>query len=139
MGALKKMAELRGTLAPISRQFDALVEQLAEAKARANAEPVQKAITAVTLRLEQLNLPPSRPGAPLSMGALGKVETIYDALQGVDAAPTPTLRDAANVAEELALTAAGVWRDLLAEELPTLNQALQTAELPAIELKAKTP
>ena len=135
----KKMAELRGKLAPISRQFDTMVEKLAEARAKTTAEPVQKAIAAVMLRLEQLTPPNARPGAPLSLGALGKVETVYSALQGADAVPTPTLRDAANVAEELALTATGVWRDLLAEDLPVLNQALQGAGLPAIEMQATAP
>ncbi len=133
---LLKMDAMREKLAPIHRQFHPLAKTLAEIEARTLPESARKELVKVTQRLEQLSPPRARPGAPFTLAALSEVERSYRALKGADAAPTPAMRDAAIVAEELALTAIGVWRDLVAEDLPKLNRALTDAGLPAIELKA---
>ena len=130
----KKLYDARITLDPIGKSYDALNGEVAKAKERAGTSPAAQQLDALAKTLAELALPPTRPGAPLSVSALTKLESLFEQLQGVDVAPRPSVKAAvADVLRE-AGTAKQRWGTIMSQELPALNQQLEAAGIAKIEI-----
>ncbi|OLE54316.1 MAG: glycoside hydrolase [Acidobacteria bacterium 13_1_20CM_3_53_8] len=120
-------------LQPISQRFTALTTGLANLQTRAGQRPVAAQIDALGKKLQELAAPGRRPGAAPSLSVLTRLQTLFNVIQEVDAAPTPsvtaavadTLRDSQTLIER--------WRNIQSQDIPALNRLLQDAGLPQVE------
>jgi photosystem II stability/assembly factor-like uncharacterized protein len=130
----KALYEMRATLLPIGKSFDALVAEVAKAKERAGDQPIKEKIEAFHQKLETFGDPaPSRPGQPLHFDALSKVQQLFGELQQVDAGPTPQVEVAAMTIQRDAKSAVERWR-AIPQDVTALNSALEAAGLEKIKV-----
>ncbi|PYS48907.1 MAG: glycoside hydrolase [Acidobacteria bacterium] len=124
-------------LQPINERLNSLAKELANVSTRVGKESAAaNAVDALNKKLQELTGAANfRPGAPPNLVVLGRLETLFRVIQGVDAAPTSqvvaavpeVLRDSQTLVER--------WRAIESEDIPALNQQLQAAGIPKIELK----
>ena len=87
-------------------------------------------------KLSELAGAPNRPpGAPLELGVLAKIQTLFGDLQEVDVAPTTQVSNAITNVNRDAQTAIERWRIIESQDIPALNKQLRAAGLPPIEIK----
>ena len=131
----KKLYDLRATLEPIGKSFDALNKAIAKAKERAGDQPVKQQLDAFTKKMEEFAPPNPRPGAPLSLAALDNVKRLFGTMQDVDVAPT--MRVKAAVGEVIRESPAVVehWRTLISQDLPALNRELESSGIGKLEIQ----
>ncbi|MGZ5022407.1 MAG: VPS10 domain-containing protein, partial [Chthoniobacterales bacterium] len=131
----KKLCELRATLEPIGKTFEALNDAVTKAKEQAEQKPIKEQLEAFAKKLREFSPANQRPGAPPSFDLLDKAQQLFGTVQHVDAAPTPRVRTA--VAEVLTASPAIVqrWKTFISQEIPALNQALEKAGLEKLEIR----
>jgi hypothetical protein len=123
-----QLYQLRLTLAPIGKKFDDINEQLTKLKARAAERPdVTEKLEAFVQTLTQFGPPHPRPGSPPSLFVLDSTTRLFDEIQGADAAPTATVKDAVADVQKRVEPLMQAWRKLLDTDLPVLNQQLKQA------------
>jgi len=123
----KALYEMRATLLPIGKRFDALVAEVAKAKERAGEQPIKEKIEKFHQKLETFGDPaPSRPGQPLHFDVLSKTEQLFGHLQEADAGPTPQVEIAAVALQRDAKSAVELWQAIPAD-VEALNAELQAA------------
>ena len=130
----QQLSELRATLEPIGKVFDSLVEQLTKLRAQSVPQNVEDKLNALNASLKELGPPGARPGAPPSLRALDSAKELFGQIQGVDAAPTDRVKAAVNDVKVQASTLTKRWQEMLAQDVPALNQDLQAADLTALNL-----
>ena len=129
----KALYELRATLLPIGKSFDALVAEVAKAKERAGDQPIKDKIEALQQKLEAFGDPsPSRPGLPLHFDVLSKVEQLFGNLQETDAGPTPQVELAALALQRDAKSVIERWR-AVPQDVAALNSALEASGVEKIK------
>jgi hypothetical protein len=130
-----KLYELRKTLQPIGKSFDALRDGLTSASEKGGGnDGLQEQIAAMQKRLIDFAPPNTRPGAPLQFAALENVEHLFRTIQDVDAAPPPRVRRAVAEVQQTSGAAVTQWQALIANELPAVNQQLSAAGQPPIDV-----
>lgn len=125
-------------LGPVNERINSLGAELTKLRERAGAQTAVAAqIDALSQKLQTLSAPAAnrRPGAPLNLAVIGRLQTLFRVIEDVDAAPTPQVTAAvADIARESQSLNEG-WRTILAQDVPALNRQLQSAGLPQIEMK----
>ena len=127
------LTETRVTLQPIGRSFKALAAELGKAKERLGKNAARGAVAALRQKLEGFTNPADvRPGEPLELDVLRKVETLFGDLQGVDGVPTPAQQAAVAALQRDARSVVERWR-ALPPEVAALNAQLQAGGLEPIK------
>jgi photosystem II stability/assembly factor-like uncharacterized protein len=129
----RQLSEVRATLEPIGKTFDSLVEQLTKLKEQSLPKNVEDKLKALNSNIKELGPPNPRPGAPPSLHALDSAKSLFEQIQGVDAPPTDRAKAAVNDVRLQATSLIERWRNILAIDLPALNNELQPAGLPPID------
>jgi photosystem II stability/assembly factor-like uncharacterized protein len=130
----QQLSELRATLEPIGKVFDSLVEQLTKLRAQSPPEKIEDKLNGLDARLKELGPPNARPGASPSLHALDSARELFGAIQGVDAAPTDRVKAAVHEVKVQASTLTKRWHEIVARDVPALNQELQACGLTALNL-----
>jgi hypothetical protein len=133
----RELYEARAKLGAIGKQFDAVTEQLKKLKEQTLAPALAAKVDGFAARRKELGAPNARPGAPPTLHVLDSVTSLFDEIQGVDAAPTTATRAA--VADLLPKAAAfpATWAAIVGGDLAQLNRDLDAAGLQAIDLSAE--
>ena len=133
-----KLYQLRTKLAPIGEKFDSIADQLIKLKARAAERPdVTEKLEAFAQTLMKFGPPHPRPGAPPSFFVLDSTKSLFDDIQGADAAPTAATKAAAADLEAKVESTMDAWRKLLESDLPAFNQELKRAGFPEIKTESE--
>jgi len=127
-----KLYQLRPALVPIGKRLISLNEAIAKIKEHSAQKPVAEKLDAFAKKLREFAPPNSRPGAPLTLEVLAQLETVFDRVQHVDAAPMPALSAAGAEIQRRAKEVVERWRSFVAQDIPALNRDLETAGLEKI-------
>ena len=127
-----KLYQLRPGLVPIGKKLISLSEAIAKFKERAGKKEVANKLDAFTKKLREFAPPNSRPGAPVTLEVLAQLETVFDRVQHVDAAPTPVLTAAGAEVERRAKEVVERWKTFVSQDIPALNRDLEAAGLEKI-------
>jgi len=134
----RQLYEDRLRLEPVNNRVGSLGAELADLRARAGAQvEVAKQIDALVQKLQELaGAANRRPGAPLNLSVLTRLQTLFEIIQDVDAAPTAQVAGAAADLRRETGTLLERWRAIESQDIPALNRQLRDAGLPALEMKA---
>jgi hypothetical protein len=91
-------------------------------------------LNALDSKLMELGPPNPRPGATPSLHALDSAKDLFQQIQGVDAAPTDRVNTAVNDVWAQATGLTERWKEIVAQEVPALDQELQAAGLQRLSL-----
>ena len=130
----QQLCNVRAGLEPIGKIFDSLVEQLTKLREQTLPKNVGEKLTALNSKLKELGPPNPRPDATPSLHALDSAKDLFQQIQGVDAAPTDRLKAAVNDIQAQATVLTKRWKEIVAQEVPALDQELQTAGLARLNL-----
>ncbi|HMJ25311.1 MAG TPA: hypothetical protein VK475_05760 [Pyrinomonadaceae bacterium] len=128
-------------LASISESVRVIRGRLTDLRPRVPDGDLKTQVDALANKLQALVGGGGGPGAPAAgtpavtlSGTTGRLRTLLNLMEDVDLAPTP--QAAAAVAEVVKDSSSlkGDWEAIRSHDIPTLNQALRAAGLPAIEL-----
>ena len=123
-----QLYQLRLKLAPIGEKFENLSEQLTKLKARAAERPdVTEKLETFAQTLNKFGPPHPRPGAPPLLFVLQSAVSLFNELEGADAAPTAAVKAAADDVQTKVTPTMEAWKQLLDVDLPALNQQLKAA------------
>jgi hypothetical protein len=123
-----QLYQLRLKLAPIGEKFENLSEQLTKLKARAAERPdVTEKLETFAQTLNKFGPPHPRPGAPPLLFVLQSAVSLFNELEGADAAPTAAVKAAAADVQTKVTPTMEAWKQLLDVDLPALNQQLKAA------------
>ena len=128
----KRIYDLRAKLEPIGKDFDALVENATKSK---ETDAAKEAVDGFMKKLEELAPPNRRPGTPPTFDALTKARALFAMLQNADVTPRPAVRNAVAQVEKSAPAAMAKWQSVITQDLPALNQQLQSTGLPPLDLE----
>jgi hypothetical protein len=84
--------------------------------------------------LQDIAGPPLRPGAPLRLDILQKLENLFADMQRVDAAPAPSVRAAVAEIVAAAPSAMQRWQAVESQDLPALNRQLEAVGFQPIQI-----
>jgi hypothetical protein len=133
-----RLYQLRLKLAPTGEKFDDIAERLTKLKARAAERPdITQKLEAFTQTLMKFGPPHPRQGAPPSLFVLESTTHLFDDIQGADAAPTAATRAAVADLETKVGPMMDEWRELLASDLPALNEQLKAAGFAEIKTESQ--
>ena len=130
----QQLCDVRAGLEPIGKIFDSLVEQLTKLRDQSLAKNVEEKLNALNSKLKELEPPNPRPDATPSLHALDSAKDLFQQIQGVDAAPTDRVKTAVNDVRSLATDLTKRWKEMVAQEVPALDQELQAAGLSRLKL-----
>ena len=130
----QQLSDVRAGLEPIGRIFDSLVEELTKLREQSLPKNVEERLNALNSKLKELGPPNARPGATPSLHALDSAKDLFQQIQGVDAAPTDRVKAAVNDVRSQATELTKRWKEIVAQEMPALDQELQAAGLPRLSL-----
>ncbi|MFL6544890.1 MAG: glycoside hydrolase, partial [Candidatus Udaeobacter sp.] len=130
----QQLCDVRTGLEPIGKIFDSLVEQLTKLRDQSLPKNVEEKLNALNSKLKELGPPNARPGATPSLHALDSAKDLFQQIQGVDAAPTDRVKAAVNEVRSLATDLTERWKQMVAQEVPALDQELQAAGLSRLKL-----
>jgi photosystem II stability/assembly factor-like uncharacterized protein len=130
----QQLSAVRAGLEPIGRIFDSLVEELTKLREQSLPKNVEERLNALNSKLKELGPPNPRPGATPSLHALDSAKDLFQQIQGVDAAPTDRVKAAVNDVRSQATELTKRWKEIVAQEMPALDQELQAAGLPRLSL-----
>ena len=130
----QQLCDVRAGLEPIGKIFDSLIEQLTKLREQSLPKNVEEKLNALNSKLKELGPPNPRPGETPSLHALDSVKDLFQQIQGVDAAPTDRVKAAVNDVRSLATDLTKRWKEMVAQEVPALDQELQAAGLSRLKL-----
>jgi photosystem II stability/assembly factor-like uncharacterized protein len=130
----RQLCEVRATLEPIGKTFDSLVEQLTKIKEQSLPKNVENRLNALNGKIKELGPPNPRPGAPPALHALDSAKSLFEQIQGVDAPPTDRVKAAVGDVRLQATSLIERWKNIIAQDVPALNNELQTAGIPHINI-----
>jgi hypothetical protein len=131
----QRLSELRASIEPIGKVFDSLVEQLTKLRAQSLPKNVEDKLDGLNARLKELGPPNARPGASPSLHALDSAKDLFGQIEGVDAPPTDPIKAAVNEVREQAAALNKRWPQIMAQDMPTLNNEMQASGLPPLRLE----
>jgi hypothetical protein len=126
------------TLNSTSETVKSLRGQLTEIRPRAS-EDLKKHIDALAEKLQTLAGGGGPPAAganakPTIASVTGRVRTLFNLFEDVDAAPTPAAAAAVPVVTRESRTVQDSWQLIRSQDIPALNQELRAAGLPELKL-----
>ena len=124
-----KLYQLRPSLIPISERLISLSDAVGKIKEHTSQKQVVDKLDAFTKKLREFAPANSRPGARITLEVLAQLETVFDRVQHVDAAPTPALTAAGAEIERRAKEVVERWKMFVSQDIPALNRDLQAAGL----------
>jgi hypothetical protein len=130
----QQLCDVRAGLEPIGKIFDSLDEQLTKLREQSLPKNVEEKLNALNSKLKELGPPNPRPGQTPSLHALDSAKDLFQQIQGVDAAPTDRVKSAVNDVQAQATVLTKRWKEIVAQEVPALDQELQAAGLPRLSL-----
>ena len=133
----KKLSDNWEALQRIDNRLKSLNTELAKAKEHVGENAVAAQMEALNKKLQEIAGPPVRPGAPLRLEVLQKLESLFADMQRVDVAPTPSLRAAVAEILSAAPSATQRWQAVESQDLPVLNRQLEAAGFPPIQIPDK--
>jgi photosystem II stability/assembly factor-like uncharacterized protein len=123
-------------LEPLNERINALSMQLTTLRARAGEGAVASAVDALNKKLQEITGSANRrPGTPPNLIVLARLQTLFNVIQDVDAAPTARVAAAVMDIQRESSSLLEGWRAIEAQDIPALNKELQAAGLPKIEMK----
>ncbi len=129
----KRLQDLRATLAPVGKSYEALAGELEKARERAGEKEVQAEIKNLRRKLEEFANPAAvREGDALELDVLNKVVKLFGDLQEVDAGPTAQQEIACGDLQRSARVVLERWPSIPAE-VTVLNAKLQAAGIEPIK------
>jgi hypothetical protein len=133
--ALSKMLEeMRATLEPIGKSYDAIMSGMEKIANRAAQKGLEKQVVALRKELEAFANPAAvRDGGTLELDARQKVKKLFDDVQQVDAAPTPAQQSAIGTMQRITQEVAARWKTI-PPKVEALNAQLASAGLERIKL-----
>ena len=130
----QQLYQLRQTLAPVAKSFNAVSQQLMKLQAKAaERRDVADKLEAFVQRLKEFGPPRPRPGAPPSFFLVESAAELFEQIQAADAAPTAAVKEAATDLQSKSGPLAASWQRVLERDLPALNQELKSSGFPEIE------
>jgi hypothetical protein len=130
----KKLSDNREALQRIDNRLKSLNKELAMAKERVGENAVAAQIGGLGKKLQDIAGPPVRPGAPLRLDVLQKLESLFADMQRVDAAPTQRVRAAVTEIVAALPSAMQRWQAVESQDLPALNRQLEGAGFKPIQI-----
>ena len=130
----KKLSDNREALQRIDSRLKSLNKELAMAKERVGENAVAAQMEALSKKLQDIAGPPVRPGAPLRLDVLQKLESLFADVQRVDAAPTQRVRAAVTEIVAAVPSAMQRWQAVESQDLPALNRQLEGAGFKPIQI-----
>ena len=130
----QQLSDVRAGLEPIGRIFDSLVEELTKLREQSLPKNVEEKLNALNGKLRELGPPNPRPGATPSLHALDSAKDLFQEIQDVDTAPTDRVKAAVNDVRSQATELTKRWKEIVAQEIPALDQQLQAAGLSRLSL-----
>jgi hypothetical protein len=130
----KKLSDNWEALQRIDNRLKSLNRELAKAKERVGENAVAAQMEVLSKKLQDIAGPPVRPGAPLRLDILQKLENLFADMQRVDAAPAPSVRAAVAEIVAAAPSAMQRWQAVESQDLPALNRQLEAAGLKPIQI-----
>ena len=130
----RQLCDVRATLEPIGKTFDSLVEQLTKLKEQSLPKNVEDKLNALNSKIKELGPPNPRPGAPPSLHALDSAKSLFEQIQGVDIPTTDRVKAAVGDVRLQATSLIERWKNIIAQDVPALNNELRTAGLPHINI-----
>jgi photosystem II stability/assembly factor-like uncharacterized protein len=122
-------------LLPINSRINYLSLQLANRSGQTKQESIVSAVDTLSKKLQELaGAANQRPGTPLNLAVLVRVQTLFRIIQGVDAAPTTQVTAAVADIQRESNSVTERWRTIESQDIPNLNQQLQAAGLPKISI-----
>jgi photosystem II stability/assembly factor-like uncharacterized protein len=130
----KQLYDLWIQFEPINWRVGAVSNQINNLKTQAGQNAIAADIDAFDKTLQELaGAANRRPGAPLSLGVLGRVQTLFGNLQSVDLAPTPTIAKAVTDILTESKTLIVGWQTFESKDIKELNRKLKAANLAEID------
>src|SRR5947208_4693811 len=130
----QQLCDVRAGIEPIGKIFDSLVEQLTKLRDQSLPKNVEEKLNALNSKLKELGPPNARPDATPSLHALDSAKDLFQAIQGVDAAPTDRVKAAVNDVRAQAAVLTKSWKEIVAQDVAALDQELQAAGLSRLNL-----
>jgi photosystem II stability/assembly factor-like uncharacterized protein len=131
----QQLGDVRAGLEPIGKIFDSLVEQMTKLRDQSLPKNVEEKLNALNSKLTELGPPRPRPGQTPSLHALDSAKDLFQQIQGVDAVPTDRVKAAVNDVRGQATELTQRWKEIIAQEVPALDQELQAAGLARLDLE----
>ena len=135
----KKLYDARPTLIPIDKSLRHLSDEIQKAREKIADKAVQEKLDAFEKAVREFGPKSARPGTPLSLDALSRLETLFATLQKTDAAPTPRVAAAVPLVLQETESAPQRWQKFISEILPTLNQQLESVGIEKLSLGEPVP
>jgi photosystem II stability/assembly factor-like uncharacterized protein len=132
----KQLYDQWAQLNSINERINSLNTELTNLQPRTLNSPVAAQLDALIKKLQELTGAANpRPGEPLNLGVLIRLQTLFGILQEVDAAPTAqTTVAVTNLQSEIRLVNER-WQAIDSQDIPALNLMLKAAGLPELKLK----
>ncbi|MGI8469750.1 MAG: WD40/YVTN/BNR-like repeat-containing protein [Pyrinomonadaceae bacterium] len=129
----KQLYDVWLKLEPINERLNSINKQLTNLKTRAGQKPVAADIDALDKKLqESFGSGSRRPGAPLNLNVLARLQTLFGNLQSVDAAPTAVTAAATTDVLRESQSLIERWQAIESNDIPELNRKLKAAGLAEI-------
>ena len=123
-------------LEPLSERINTLSTQLTTLRAREELKAFVTQLDALNKKLQEITGSANRrPGTPPNLVVLARLQTLFNIIQEVDAAPTARVASAVADLRRESSALMESWRAIESEDVPALQKALQAAGIPRIEMK----
>jgi photosystem II stability/assembly factor-like uncharacterized protein len=125
-------------LEPLVDRINTFGVKLTNLRARVGEGTVATQIDALNKKLQELTGTASRrPGTPPNLVVLARLQTLFNVIQDVDVAPTAQVAAAVADIQHESNSLLERWRAIEAQDIPALNQQLQAAGIPKVEVKER--
>ncbi|HEY0407417.1 MAG TPA: hypothetical protein VGC89_16915 [Pyrinomonadaceae bacterium] len=123
-------------LEPLNKRLNSLSAELTALRARAGAQGTTATqLDALNQKLQELaGSANRRPGAPLNLLVLTRVQTLFRIIQDADVAPSTPIAAAVTDIRRESSSLLERWRAIESQDIPALNRQLQGAGLPQVEM-----
>jgi photosystem II stability/assembly factor-like uncharacterized protein len=136
----KQIYDARLRLEPINNQLFTLAARLEKTQTRPDQTALAAEIDALDKKLIELSGAVNhRPGTPLRIALLDRLQTIFSRLQESDAAPTPVVRAAAVQLMSDFQTVIKNWETLEKQDIPEIKRQFKLNGLPELTLVGRQP
>jgi hypothetical protein len=136
----KQLYDARLRLEPINNQLFTLAGQLEKTKTRPEQNAFAAQIDALDKKLIELSGAVNhRPGTPLRIALLDRIQTLFGRIQETDAAPTPIVKQATLQALSDFQKIVKDWEMLEKQDIPELKRQFKLNGLPDLNLVGRQP
>jgi len=130
----KQLSGLWATLEPFNKGFHSVADELQKLREQSLPKNLSDKVEALLTKMRRLGPPNARPGAELSFYAIEAVKGLFDDIQTVDAPVTARVKAAVGEVRTLSTSLVDQWKQIIAVDLPALNEELKQAGYPPIKI-----